>query len=169
MPSWCSSFETAKSISFFPKVCAVLLALFTEAGAMLSSAPELTKQPLETNPLLRVTTRHLQKASSNIWKEWLVLLEKPVWWPGCLPAGNVLVEGCSVTYICVVFNSLSQHQVHNNFKVILLLLKCKELEGSISRWSGNFKWIFCIHPDLPLDMELPNCPLMVGSSHLVLN
>lgn len=53
-------------LAFSPKVCAVLLALFTEAGAMLSSALELTKQPLKTHPLLYVTTRHLQKGSSNI-------------------------------------------------------------------------------------------------------
>lgn len=45
----------------------------------------------------------------------------------------------------------------------------RELEGSISSWSGNLKWISCIHPDLPLGMELPNCSLRVESSKLDLS
>lgn len=57
-----------------------------------------------------------------------MLLEKPVWW------ADMLVEGCSVLCIHVVFDSLQKV-----FKFVLLFLKYKELEGSISCWSGNFR------------------------------
>lgn len=154
-------FETARSISFFPEVCAVpwhcLLRQEQCCPQLWSSQSSAGIQTLFCMSVPGTCRKAAVTSEERGWSCWKSQ-------SGGLSAFHQGI--CSVLCIQVVFNSLSEHQV---FKFVLLLLKYKELEGSISCWSGNFKFIFCIHPDFPLSMGLPNCPLRVGSSKLDLS
>lgn len=107
-------FETGKSTSWFPKACAVLLALFVDAEGNAVPSFRDHKAALEYKPSSFVHRRQafakrFVGSSNSSLLEWLVQLEKPVLWAECLHQvifGRGLPLHIGVMYSHVVFNSL---------------------------------------------------------------